>query len=102
MAFSPLENSDHVIVSISIDYHSNSKGGTPFDHTAYDYSRADWDCLSDHLRDVPWEGIFKLTASATGTEFCEWVQIGIGVYIPHRKYQAKLHLRGFQLFVLLP
>ena len=40
---------------------------------AYDYSRADWDDLRDHLRDVPWENIFKLSASAAAGEFCEWV-----------------------------
>ena len=53
------------------------------------YSRADWDGLQDHLRDVPWEDIFKLGASAAASEFCEWVQVGIDVYIPHRKYQVK-------------
>ena len=58
---------------------------------AYDCSRADWDGLHDHLRDVPWEDIFKLSASAAGGEFCEWVQVGIDVYIPHRKYQVKPH-----------
>ena len=55
---------------------------------AYDYSRVDWDGLRDHLRDVPWEDVFKLGASAP-SEFCEWVQVGIDVYIPHRKYQVK-------------
>ena len=59
---------------------------------AYDYSRADWDGLRDHLRDVPWEDIFKLSASAAASEFCEWVQVGIDVYIPHRKYRVKPHL----------
>ena len=58
---------------------------------AYDYSRADQDGLCDHLRDVPWENIFKLSASAAPSEFCEWVQVGIDVYITLRKYQAKLH-----------
>ena len=57
----------------------------------YDYSRADWDGLRDHLRDVPWEDIFKLSASAAASEFCEWVQVGIDVYIPHRKYEVKPH-----------
>ena len=38
-----------------------------------------------------WDVIFKLGASAAGTEYCEWVQAGIAVYIPHRKYQVKLH-----------
>ena len=56
---------------------------------AYDYSRAHWDGLRDHFRDVPWEDIFKLSASAAASEFCEWVQVGIGAYIPHRKYQVK-------------
>ena len=37
------------------------------------------------------EGIFKLGASAATSEFCEWVQVGIDVYIPHRKYQVKPH-----------
>ena len=56
---------------------------------AYDYSRANWDGLRDHFRDVPWEDIFKLSVSAAASEFYEWVQVGIGVYIPHRKYQVK-------------
>ena len=42
------------------------------------------------MRDVPWEDIFKLGASAA-SEFCEWVRVGIDVYIPHRKYQVKPH-----------
>ena len=45
----------------------------------------------DHLRDVPWEDIFKLGASVAVSEFSEWVQVGIDVYIPHRKYQVKPH-----------
>ena len=55
---------------------------------AYDYPCADWNRLSDHLRDVPWEDIFKLSASAAASELCEWVQVGIDVYIPH---QVKPH-----------
>ena len=43
------------------------------------------------MRDVPWEDIFKLGASAAASEFCGWVQVGIDVYIPHRKYQVKPH-----------
>ena len=89
MAFPPLGNSDHVAVSVSIDFPTNSQQDTPFHHIAYDYSRADWDGLHDHLRDVPWEDIFKLGASAAASKFCEWVQVGIDVYIPHRKYQVK-------------
>ena len=58
---------------------------------AYDYSCADWDGLHDHLRDVPWEDIFKLSASAAACKFCEWLQVVIDVYIPHRKYQVNPH-----------
>ena len=89
MAFSPLGNSDHVVISVSIDFPINSKQDTLFHRVAYDYSSADWDGLCDHLRDVSWGDIFKLSASAAASEFCEWVQVGIDVYIPHRKYQVK-------------
>ena len=44
-----LGNSDHVVVSVSIDFPSNSQRDVPFHHVAYDYSRADWDSLRDHL-----------------------------------------------------
>ena len=105
MSFPPMGNSDHVVVSVSIDFPINSKQDTPFHRVAYDYSRADWGGLHnhlrdvhrvaydyyradwgglhDHLRDVLWEDIFKLSASAAASEFCEPVQVGIDVYIPH-------------------
>ena len=49
----PSGNSDYVVVSVSIDFPSNSKRDAPFHRIAYDYSGADWDGLRDHLRDVP-------------------------------------------------
>ena len=64
MAFPPLQNSDHVVVSVSIDSPSYSQRDTPFHRIAYNYSRADWDGIRDHLRDVPWQDIFKLSAFA--------------------------------------
>ena len=90
MAFPPLGNSHHV-VSVSIDFPTNSQQDASFPRVAYDYSRADWDGLRDHLRDVLWENIFKLGASAAASKFSELVQVGIDVYIPHRKYQVKPH-----------
>ena len=42
MAFPPLENSDHIVASVSIDFPSNSQPDAPFHCIAYDYSRADW------------------------------------------------------------
>ena len=53
MAFSTLGNSNHAFVSISIDFPTSSQRDAPFHRIAYDYSRADWDGLYDHLRDVP-------------------------------------------------
>ena len=32
--------------------------------------------------------ILKLGASSSGSGFCEWVLVGIDVYILHRKYQV--------------
>ena len=71
LAFPPLGNSDHAVVSVSIDFQSNSQRDAPFHRMAYDYSRADWDGLRDHLRHVPWEDVFKIGASAAASEFCE-------------------------------
>ena len=89
LAFSPLGNSDHVFVSIFIDFPINSKQDALFHHITYDCSRADWDTLCDHLRDVPWGVIFKLSASAEASEFWDWFQVAIDLYIPHHKYQVK-------------
>ena len=91
MAFPPLGNSDHVAVSFSIAFPTNSQQDAPFHHIADGYSRADWNVLRHHLREVSWEYIFKLGAYAAATEFCEWVKVRIDVYIPHRKYQVKPH-----------
>ena len=54
VAFPQLGNSDHVLVSISIDFSSNSKRYVPFHCTTYNYSCVDQDVLWDHLRDIPW------------------------------------------------
>ena len=36
-------------------------------------------------------GRISLNSSAAASEFCEWVQVGIDVCIPHRKYHIKPH-----------
>ena len=79
MAFSPLGNSDHVVVSVSIEFRSYSQRDATFHCIAYDYSHADWDDLS----------IFTLSVPAATRKFCEWVHVGIDVYILHQKYQVK-------------
>ena len=52
MAFLPLGNSGHVVLSVFIDFPSNLQRDAAFHRIAYDYSRADWDVLRDHLRDI--------------------------------------------------
>ena len=71
MVSPPLGNSDHVVVLVSIAFPINSNQDDPFHYIAYNYSHADWGGLCHHLRDVPWEGIFKLSASAAVSEFGE-------------------------------
>ena len=58
VTFPPLGNSDHIVVSVSIDFPINSKQDVPIHRTTFDYPRANWDGLCDHLRDVPWEDVF--------------------------------------------
>ena len=74
MAF-PFGNSGHVVVSVSTDCLVNSQQATPFHHIAFDYSRANWNGLRDYLRDFPWEAIFKLSASAADSVFCQWIRV---------------------------
>ena len=54
-----MENSDHVVVLVSIDFPIDSKQDVPFHCIAYLYSIADRDGLHGHLRDVPMEDIFN-------------------------------------------
>ena len=69
MAFQPSGHPEHDVVSVATDFPSNLQRDAAFHCIAYDYSRADWDGLCDHLKDVSWEDIFKLSASAA-SEFC--------------------------------
>ena len=49
----PLGNFDHIAISVSIHFPSNSKGDVPFHYLAYYcYSHADWDNIRDYLKDV--------------------------------------------------
>ena len=76
MAFPPLEDSDHVAASVSINFLPNSKEHVPFHHIVYDYSWTDWDGLHDHMRDIPWEDIFKLNASFFFLfDWVEWISM---------------------------
>ena len=85
MALPPLENSDLISVLISTDFLLYSQQDVQFHRIAYDC----WGSLCHHLRDVPWQDIFKLSAFAAASAFCGCVQVGIDVYIPHQRYLVK-------------
>ena len=101
MAFPPLGNSDHVFVPVFVNFPSNSKQNIPFHCIAYDYSRADWDGLHDHLKNVPWENIMVfllLLVNFVGSFRLNLMYISLIVSIG----SSLTHLHGFQLLVLLP
>ena len=103
MAFPPLGNSDHVVVSVSMDFPTNSQQDAPFHRIAYDYSHADWDGLHDHLRDVSWRISLNLVLLLLLVNFVSgfWLEL---MYIYHiENIRSSLtHLHGFQVLVLLP
>ena len=67
----------------------------PFHYIACNYTHIDWD--------VPWEDIFKLSASAATSKLCGWIQVRIDVCILIITIRSSLtHVHGFQLLVLLP
>ena len=87
----PLGRSDHIVVSVDVKFVVKSTNEHPYHRTVYSYSKADWDGLRDHLRDVPWSDIFSHDTTVAAKELSEWVEIGIDCYIPHRKFQLKPH-----------
>ena len=86
-----------------LTFHQTENGMPHFIAYLMTYSCADWDGLCDYLGDIPWEDIFKLSACAAAGEFCEWVQVGIDMYIPasHCMYKVKSDSsQDFQILVL--
>ena len=103
MAFLPLRNSDNVVVSVSIDFSSNSQQDALLHCIAYDYSHANWDDLHDHLRDIPWDDIFRLGPSAAASEFVSGFRLELmHISLIENIRSNLIHLHGFQLLVLLP
>ena len=90
LAFLPLGNSDNVVVSVSINFRSTQNGKPRF--------IAELLAILVLIRVafvIIWEmfhGKISLNSAAAGSEFCEWFQLGVVVYNPHRNYQVKPHL----------
>ena len=99
----PLGNSGYVVVSVYIDFQSNSKGDTLSHCIAYDYSCADWDGLHNDLTDVPGEDILGLLLLILLVNSVSGFRLEL-IYITLilSMWSSLTHLCGFQLFVLLP
>ena len=103
MAFPQLGSYDHVVVTIFIDFPLNSQHDASFPCIAYGYTCADWDSLCDHLRDVPWKDIFRLSVLRLLVNFLSGFKLEL-MYIPFivSINSSLIHLHAFQLLVLLP
>ena len=93
MVFPPVENSDHVVVSVSTDVLEISNRLPCFSAWLMTilvliqmvfviiwemfHRRTVLDSPHFNLQDVPWEDIFGLSASAAASEFCAWFMVGI-------------------------
>ena len=96
-------NSDHVVASVSIVFPSYPQQDALFHHIAYGYSCTDWDSLCDHLRDVPWEGIFNSMLQHLLVNFVIGFRLELMYISLIKSIRSSLtHLHGFQLLVLLP
>ena len=104
MAFPPLGNSDHLLVSVSIDFPVNSKQDAPFHCIAYDYSRADWDGLCDYIREMFHERIFlNSVLLLLLLNFTSGFRVKLMYISLIGSIRSNLtHLHGFQQLVLLP
>ena len=97
MAFSPLGNSDHVVVSICIGFPSYSQQDVTFHRIAYDYFWANWHGLSDYLRDVPWGISLKSVFLLLLVNFVSGFRLMYISFI--ESIRASLtHLHGFSCF----
>ena len=87
----PLGNSDHAVVSLSLNQSCSSAAESPYHRTTYNYQRADWDSFRDFLRDGPWMDLFSLSVNKCASEITSWLQTGMDTFIPYRRFQVKPH-----------
>ena len=101
MTFPPLENSD-LLVSVSVDFPSNSKRDALFHCIAYDYSHADLDGLWDHLRKFNGRISLKSVLLLLLVNFVSGFRLELMYISLIVSIRSSLtHLHGFQLLVLL-
>ena len=87
----PLGRSDHVVVSLCMKQQATI--------TASPYHRilltTIWKGIGIHfrdfLRDAPLDNFFSLSADNCAAEVTKWIQSGIESFVPHQRFQVKLH-----------
>ena len=101
MAFSPLGNSDHVVVSVFVDFLSDPKQDVPFQCIDYDYYCADWDDYiiweMFHVR-ISLNSVLLLLVNFVCGFKLKLMYISLIINIRSNF----THLHGFQLLVQLP
>ena len=103
MAFPPLGNLDHVVVSVSIDFPSNSQWDVLFHHITYNYSCADWDILHGHLRVVLFGISLKSVLLLLLVSFMSGFRLELMYISLIVSIRSSLtHLRGFQWLMMWP
>ena len=103
MAFPPLGNSDHVVVSVSVNFPSNSQRDALFHRIAYNYSRADWNGLRDDLGDYHGRISLSLVVLLLLVNFMTGFRLKLMYISLIENIRSSLtHLHGFQLLVRLP
>ena len=98
VAYLPLENSDLVVVSVSIDFPLNSKKYSHFHRATYEYSRVDWGGNYGYLIDVPCSVLPLLVLNFVSRSRLELMYNFHKVNIT----SSLIHLQSFQLLLVLP
>ena len=88
-------NADHVAVSVCIGF-PQTQMGILLCTTQYlfEYSNANLKSYERRFMVLTWfhEYLSNCVSSAVATEFCNCVQFGVDIFIPHYKYQFKPYL----------
>ena len=84
-------NSDHSTVSVCVTYSSFLTPVDPFHRTVFQFGKADWDGFCSFLADVPWTSAFSPGPDVAAEEISQWIRTGMGIYIPSRIHQVKVH-----------
>lgn len=75
MVFPLLWNTDHLTVSVSIDFPLPTKRDAPFHDAAFDPSHNKWNGFCHSIRDAPFEGLSNLGASFDISKFHDYAKV---------------------------